>query len=562
MSIIKNVLNSYKGNKNLKPLNYQIGYTQKEILEYARCKNDFEYFAENYVKILTLDHGFMPFKLRDYQKRMINSMLKNRYNIILAPRQIGKSETVAAFFLWKVLFNNAYTCAIAAYKEKQARETLKRIQNAYERLPFFLQRGVKEWNKGSIELENNSRIITTSTSSAGLRGGAINAVMLDEFAHIDSNLADEFFTSTYPVLTAGSETQIIVVSTPKGMNHFYKMWKEAETGKSEFKHIEVKWNEPPGRDDNWKKTQIANIGETRFLQEYECAFVGTTGTLINPVKLREVPILDPIESKNNLDIWAKPFKGILRSDDELKHGLDHVAPGNYIVTVDAARGVQQDYSVALVVRIDVNPFEIVARYRSNTINQFAFPNVIYDIATTYNDAQVLVESNDVGEGILNALIHDLEYENVLNTESEGRNGYKLTSAFRPSKPGIRTTNRVKVIGANIMKTLVEEKRIAINDFEIIRELSNFVSKRNTFKAEEGQTDDIAMALLLFSWASGQDYFKEISEADARHLYLQDVRTNMEQMLPFGCISIADYEFDNTETISDYDDNSWMNDSRF
>jgi hypothetical protein len=533
----------YNGNKSLKPVGYQQQFSPAQKAEYIKCSLDFEYFQAKYIKIMTLDKGYQPFIARDYQKRMTSAIENNRYTIILAPRQVGKSETVAAYFLWKILFEDTFVAAIAANKEKQAREILKRIQAAYERLPMFLQQGIKEWNKGSIHLENESRIITAATSSSGLRGGTISALFLDEFAHIDSELADEFFTSTYPVIMSGQSTKLIVCSTPKGMNHFYKMWTEAHNGQSKFTPVEVKWDEPPNRDETWRDEQIKNIGLDRFLQEFECEFMGSSGTLIRSAKLRELAVIPPIKTVNGMDVWEDPFKGATVTPEEAKAGKEEIPPGMYVCAVDVSRGLEKDYSVVSVIRCDQFPYKLVAKYRHNDVNSFVLHKVVCDIARTYNDAHVLVETNDVGQGVVHSLLWDLEYENVMFTGTEGRGGVQLCSPYREKAvAGVRTTERTKRIGADNMKSLIEDKKLIINDYDTIRELSNFVAKGQSWAAAEGETDDIVMSLLIFSFITDQEYFKELTEIHARRQTLEEkTATFMDQLLPFGYIEDSGME---------------------
>jgi hypothetical protein len=533
----------YNGNKSLKPVGYNLQITKVQQQEYLKCAVDFYYFLETYVKILTLDKGYQAFKPRAYQKRMIDAIDTNRYSIIVAPRQCGKSETVAAYFLWKILFDSEFICAIAANKEKQAREILKRIQAAYERLPMFLQQGIKEWNKGSIWLENESRVITAATSSSGLRGGTISALFLDEFAHIDSNLADDFFTSTYPVIMSGSQTKLIVCSTPKGMNHFYKMWTEADEGRSNFTPIRVEWNEVPGRDEAWRKQQIENITEERFLQEFECEFMGSSGTLIRSAKLRELAVMAPIRQSHGMDIWEEPFQGRAATEEEKKEGKADIPPGMYVAAVDVARGSNLDYSVVSVIRCDSFPYKVVAKYRNNTVSNFVLHKIVYDIARTYNDAYVIVETNDAGLGVVQALQWDLEYENCLFTTSEGRNGVSLCGPYKEkAKPGIYTSERTKRIGAQNMKALIEDQKLIINDYDLIRELSNFIAKGQSFQAVEGENDDIVMSILLFSYCTDQEYFKQLTETHARRQTLEmKTQQYMEELLPFGYVELDGME---------------------
>ena len=262
--------NIYLGNPLLKKANTSMEFTQEQILEFMRCKDDPVYFAKNYVRIVTLDHGLMPFDLYPFQEKLINNFHNHRFNICKMPRQTGKSTTVVSYLLHYAVFNDNVNIGILANKAATARELLDRLQTAYENLPKWMQQGVISWNKGSLELENGSKIMAASTSASAVRGMSFNILFLDEFAFVPNHIAESFFASVYPTITSGQNTKVIIVSTPHGMNHFYRMWHDAEKGKNGYIFTDVHWSEVPGRDSAWKAQTIANTSEQQFKVEFEC----------------------------------------------------------------------------------------------------------------------------------------------------------------------------------------------------------------------------------------------------------------------------------------------------
>jgi hypothetical protein len=503
----------YNANPNLKAAGVPVPFSADQVEEYIKCKNDPIYFIENYIKIVSIDKGLVPFKLHEYQKKMILGFHENRKVIVRAARQIGKTTTVAAYFCYYILFHDNKTLAILANKASTAREILSRVQMAYEHLPKWLQQGVTTWNKGDLELENGSRIIAASTSSSAIRGYSINILFLDEFAFVPTNLADEFFTSVYPTISSGETSKIFVASTPKGMNHFYKMWTEAEEGINGFHHLFVHWSDVPGRDKKWGDDQRRVLGEIKFAQEMDCEFLGSSDTLISGTKLRNIPFIQPIYLSDTQDftIFQKPVPG-----------------NNYVMTVDTSRGTSQDYSAFTIVDVSKVPYTVVAKYRNNTISSMLYPNVVFKIAKQYNDAWVLVESNDVGAQVADILYHEMEYENTLMSNKD------TVTNWGSSGLGIRTTNKVKRIGCSTLKTLIEEDKLVINDYDILFELSNFISKGGTYKADDGYNDDLAMCLVLFSYLTTQPIFKELGDEDLRQKLFEDkMRQIEEELTPIG-----------------------------
>ena len=517
-----NQKDAYLSNPNLKKANTTIQWTEDQIVEFLKCKEDPVYFARNYIKIVSLDHGLVPFKMYPFQEKLVSNFHKNRFNICKMPRQTGKSTTCVSYLLHYALFNDNVNIAILANKASTARDLLQRLQLAYENLPKWMQQGVLQWNRGSLELENGSKIMAASTSASAVRGGSYNIIFLDEFAFIPNHIADDFFASVYPTISSGQSTKVIIVSTPRGMNHFYRMWHDAERGKNEYVPTDVHWSEVPGRDENWKAQTIANTSEQQFKVEFECEFLGSVNTLINPAKLRNLVYEDPIKRNAGLDIYENPKE-------------EH----NYLMTVDVARGIGNDYSAFIVFDITNFPYKVVAKYRNNEIKPMIFPSIIHEVAKGYNDAWLLVEVNDIGDQVANILHFDLEYDNVLMCAMRGRAGQIVGSGFsgKKSQLGVRMTAAVKKLGCSNLKTLLEDDKLLTVDYDIISELTTFAQRHNSFEAEEGCNDDLAMCLVIFSWLVAQDYFKEMTDNDVRKRIYEEQKNQIEQdMSPFGFIS--------------------------
>ena len=510
----------YLGNARLKRIGTELSYTEEQVLEIAKCADDPVYFIKTYVKIVNVDRGLITFDMWDFQEDMVRTFHENRFTIAKMPRQVGKTTTTVGYMLWAAIFNEEYTIGILANKGQLARDILSRIQKAYEYLPQWLQQGIMTWNKGSLELENGSKIFAYATSAAGVRGGTYNLIFLDEFAFVPHNMAVEFFTSTYPVISSGQTSKVIIVSTPNGLNLFYKMWTDAIEKRSTYKTLEVHWSQVPGRDLIWKEETIRNTSEEQFRQEFETEFIGSNATLISGSKLRSLAFHDPIVMEENFNIYEQPIPGHL-----------------YIATVDCSEGVNMDYSTINVLDATQAPYKQVARYRNNKLPLLFFPTVIYSIAKRYNEAFVLVETNNIGQQVVDILHYDLEYENIYKTEQHHIKGQSISSGFKRSTSfGIKTTKSVKKIGCANLKTLVENDKLIINDFDTINEMNTFVRVRDSYAAEEGSNDDIVMGLVLFSWLTAQSFFKDSTNIDIRKMMLNEQNMLIDEtMTPFGFI---------------------------
>ena len=530
-------METYLGNPNLKRANITQEWTKEEIEEYAKCMKDPQYFIEHYIKIVSLDEGLIPFHLYDFQKEMIGTFHNNRFTICKLPRQSGKSTTIIAYLLHYVLFNPNVNVAILANKAATARDLLSRLQLAYEHLPKWLQQVVMSWNKGSLELENGSKILASATSSSAVRGGSYNIIFLDEFAYVPSNVAEQFFSSVYPTISSGKTTKVMIVSTPHGMNMFYKLWVDAEEGRNSYVPIEVHWSEVPGRDEKWKEETIKNTSESQFNTEFECEFLGSIDTLVTPAKLKTLTYRTPIQSNAGLDVYVKPID---------KH--------TYMLTADVSRGTKNDYSAFAVIDITELPYKIVAKFRDNEIKPLLFPSKIYDVALAYNKAFVMVEVNDIGEQVANTLQFDLEYDNLVMASMRGRAGQILGGGFSGGRAqlGVRTTKAVKRIGCSNLKQLVEDNKLIVEDYDCINELSTFIVKGQSFEADEGCNDDLVACLFMFAWATDQTYFKELVDVDVRQTMMREQQDMLEQdMAPFGFV-ITGLEDDNIgEVIDEY-----------
>ena len=515
---------SYRDNPLLKKAGVEHAYTQEEVDEYIRCSKDPVYFAERYIKIVNVDRGLMPFEMWDFQKEMIRTYHESRFSITKCPRQVGKTTTSVAYLLWVTLFSADQNIAVLANKGSLARDILAKYQLAYENLPMWLQQGVITWNKGNVELENGSKIIAASTSSSAVRGGAFNIVFLDEFAFVPANIANEFFNSVYPVISSGKTTKIIIVSTPNGMNLFYKLWMDAIGKKNGYKTFEIHWSMVPGRDEKWREETIKNTSEEQFRQEFECEFLGSTNTLISGSKLAQMVYKEPIAKHELLSIYEYPIKG----DEE--RSADHI----YAITVDPAEGRNMDASSFSVFDVSSVPYRQVAKYNSSSISPVLFPTVIYNTARLFNDAYVLVEINNTPQ-IADTLHQDLEYENVVKIETGNKKAQAMGTGFgRGIQLGIKMSPQVKRIGCSNLKTLIENDKLIINDFDTISQLTTFVSSMNSFKAEDGSNDDIVMTLVIFAWMTTQQYFKEIVNHDLRkQMQLEMLNQSDEELPSFG-----------------------------
>jgi len=503
----------YKGNQNLVRAGYKHVYTQWEMDEYERCRDDVVYFAKNYIKIVNVDKGLMNFELWPYQENLLRHFSDNRFVICKFPRQTGKTSCVVAWILHYIIFTKNVNVAILANKGATAREILSRLQLAYEWLPKFLQPGADVWNKGDIRLGNGSKVLSAATSSDAVRGYSFNLIFFDEFAFIPSNVAEEFFNSVYPTISSGAKTRVFIVSTPNGMNKFYRMWMDAKNNESDYFPVEVNWWDVPGRDDRWKAQTIRNTSLRQWKQEFECSFLGSSNTLIDGDVLARLAWIKPIEESPDqcMAIWERPKTG-----------------HTYALVVDVAHGQGLDYSTFHVIDVTTVPYVQVARYRSNLISPLVFPTLIARVGNEYNDAFVMVEINDIGAQVADILHHELAYENLMKMAAKNKGQQQISGGYGATQKriqyGIKTSTSTKRLGCANLKTLIEQNKLILNDAETIRELTTFVSTLQSFASEPGMHDDLSMALVQFGWLAAQRYFREAAQPNSA----MDIRRILER----------------------------------
>lgn len=486
----------YNGNPLLKKSRKTINWTQELIDEYTKCALDPIYFAERYMKVVNVDLGLITIPLHDFQKEIIRNMHTGRTVVVTASRQCGKTTAATVTVLHFILFNASKRVALLANKADSAREILERIKLAYEHLPDWLQQGVEEWNKGNIKLENGSSIIAAATSSSSIRGKSVNLLVIDETAFI--NNYDEFFASVYPTISSGNTTKILQISTPNGLNHFYKTVEGARKNENGYYLVEVPWYKVPGRDEKWKQRTLAdmNFDYDKFAVEYENEFKGSSGTLINGSTLKSLVAREPIHNVNGfVKQYYAPVKG-----------------RKYVIVADVSRGKGLDYSAAQIIDVTEMPYNQVCVYRNNLVTPNDYASELYMLSKLYNEATILVEINDIGGQVADALHFDYECENIIYTENAGAKGKRIATGFGGSpERGIRTTRTVKSIGCSILKLLVEQRQLIINDAETISELNTFSKKGTSYEAESGKHDDLVAGLFLFAWMSDQPFFKELTD---------------------------------------------------
>jgi len=518
----------YLGNPLLKKSRKQIQWTPEMVQEFLRCSQDPIYFAERYIKIVHVDHGLIPIALYDYQKEIIDKLQNNRRVTVVTSRQAGKTTTAAAIILHYILFNEHKTVALLANKGDAAREILERIKLAYESLPDWLQSGVEEWNKGSIELENGCKVIAAATSSSAIRGKSISLLYIDEAAFVEN--WDEFFASVFPTISSGNTTKILFTSTPNGLNHFYKTCQGAKQGTNGYAFVEVPWQQVPGRDNEWKQETLAamDFDLEKFAQEFECEFQGSSGTLLSSACLKTLISRVPIAESDGLKQYDRPSKD-----------------NKYVIIVDVSRGKGLDYSAFQVVDITKMPYNQVCTYRNNMITPLDYSGVIHNVSKMYNDAVILVEVNDVGAQVVDSLHYDYECETIVYTENAGARGKRISGGFGNAERGIRTTKTVKAIGCSMLKLLVEQQQLIINDHETIFELSRFSKKGHSYEAESGCNDDLVMGLVLFAWMSDQQYFKDLTDINTLMKLREKTEEQMEsELTPFGFVDSGHHHEDN------------------
>jgi len=541
--LILNLEGGFKNNPRLKKVGTQIQWTKESIEEYQKCAKDPVYFIENYMKIIHVDRGLVPFKLRGYQVEMIDAIHANRRVIMCMARQSGKSTAMIGYILWYILFNESVTAALVANKEKTALEILSKLHLAFMYIPHFLQQGIVEWSKHGIVLENGSRAIADSTASDTIRGYTVNLLIIDEAAHVEN--WEEFASSVIPTISSGRTTKLVQISTPLGLNHFYKTWQNAQPTAKEsngYIPIMVHWSQVPGRDNEWKLMAVAELNNDydKFAQEYECEFLGSSGTLIAGWKLKEMMVdyQEPIYYKDGLSKYVEPMK-------------NH----SYAVTVDVSEGKGLNYSVLQCIDITTMPWEQVCVFRSNLMGPHEFAQIIHQTAKSYNSAMILVEYENLGPQVSDILFNDFGYENLLSTASQGAKGKQITmAAGRGVDRGVKMTQIVRSMGCSLIKLLIEQNKLKVIDYNSVHEFATFSREegKKKFEAEEGCHDDLVMALVVFGWMSDQQYFTDLINVNTlSELRDKDMQAVEEDLIPFGFIDKG--EPDMVELAKQWDD---------
>lgn len=511
----------YNGNSSLVRAGTKHEWTQEQIDDFDKCFSDPVYFAETHFKIVHVDKGLIPFKLFPFQKKAIRAIHRGRKLLINASRQVGKTSIATAIILHYAIFNENKLIALLANKGDTAREILHRIKLAYEYLPAHIKPGIKEWNKGSVELDNGSIILAAASSSSAIRGKSCSMLYIDEMSFV--NGWDDFSASVLPVLSSGEDTKLIFTSTPNGLNHFYGYVEDAKKATPEmvkagsaFAYLEVPWYDVPGRTEKWKKNVMADLNndEDRFMQEYCCSFLSKAGTLISGHILRSLVPQNPIRRDSYTMYYEEPIPG-----------------KDYFMVVDVSRGKQLDYSAAIVFRKDELLYHQVAVFRSNDVAPLKYAMLLTSLGTYYNKANILVEINDAGCQVADSLWYDFEYENLIRTV---RQKNVVTPCFGApgSELGVRTTRPIKAMGCLYAKQLIENLMIRLVDKHTIDELRTFVQHGVSYQADEGSNDDLAMCLVLFAWLVDSPFFKTYFEANARdEIYRRLIEEEEQSSLP-------------------------------
>jgi hypothetical protein len=534
---------SFRGNFNLREGDTKVGMTAEMLAERFKCSQDPIYFIKNYIHVVHPDRGICLMNLYPYQEKMIQAYHKNKRVTFMTPRQYGKTTVSAAYFIWYILFNDAKTVAILGNKQATADEIMDRVRLAYECLPKWLQQGVTSWNKRSITLVNGSKCFGAATSSSGIRGKSIQLLYIDEYAFVENNIAEAFFTSVYPTITAGEDTKVFITSTPNGYNHFHKIWNEANKKGDDwngFVPLRVLWTEMPNRTQAWYNEQKAVLGELKTAQELDAEFLGSSMTLLTGATIArltyDTPLLQPKGHYNGLKIYSEVEK-------------NHI----YSIAVDTSRGRHLDSSAFTVFDISAYPHTIAATYRDNEIAPLLYASVVEKIARVYNMAYLLIEINDIGGQIADTIYSDLEYEGEMFWT---KSGDVLGKTGVDPYPGIRTTKKTKRIGCANLKDMIENNQVIINDFDMISELSTFVqSTTGSYEADEGFHDDTVTTLWLHAWLCSQPWFGDLTDTNFRLKLHQSHVKEMEESLA------APSFIDGTEDYVDsgYDDqrHAWL-----
>jgi hypothetical protein len=521
----KSLSGGYGGNPLLPLPGDEVQLTAEELVEFAKCMRDPLYFISTYVKISNVDEGITSFTPYQFQEAIIKELQDNRFVIAKLPRQCGKSTViVCGYFLWYVLFNTDVSVALLANTEDTAIMLLDRLKNSFELLPRFLKQGVEKWDQKLLKFANKARVRAAATSGSAIRGDTFNIVFLDEFAFVPANIALEFMASVFPVISSGKSTKLFIVSTPNGFNLFYRLFTDSVKSLNSFKNLAYTWRDVYfARNPNateaealqWADEAIKNMAGNRqkFQQEFECDFLGSANSLVAPWKLAQIDWRVPMEVRGKLRIYEKP---VFLSEA----GPAHV----YLVTVDVAQGQQLDSSVAQVIDITTSPFKQVAVYQDDSIKPAQFAPIIAQIGNWYNKAFLFFEVN--GEALLTAQIcqEELEYENLIQIFMHKKKGQQMSAGHAlNAKVGLKSSVATKRIGCTGLKSLMENDKLIVNDYETMTQLTTFVGKPDkrglltVYEAEIGNHDDCISPLVLLGWLTAQSAFENYVGLNMRQL---------------------------------------------
>lgn len=511
----------YKGNADIKPAKCDLPLTKDHVEEFDYCAYHPIYTIRNYFKIVSEDRGVIPFELYDFQKTLIRNVFKKTRNLAMWARQSGKSSCIAAALLFYVMFNKSKTLGIISKQKSGAVEILDRIKTMYLNLPMWIKPAVTKWNNGSIEFANGCKIIASATTGASIRGKSLAFLYVDEICFISKKLWDSFYKATFPVISASKLAKIAITTTPNGKDHFYYMWQDAIKKRTEYETQKVIWTDVPGRDEKWRQLALADVGgdEIAFKQEYMCDFIGASVEYISLEKIERIEdelVMDPIliDTNNSLHIFEQPQQG-----------------HDYCCTVDVSEGKGLDYQAAIVIDVTQMPLKVVASLKTNKLDTINYAEVLYQLGLKYNEAYMIVENNY--SDIAKDLWYNYEYENMLNFHL-GKSEYKQPKNI---EIGIRTTQKVRRIGEEYFKHLVENDKILLNDKRIIKELNNLEfneAKHRFVPRDETINDDMWAAMKCFSYIAKTFYFEAMLK-NGKALTKMFAATNNdedEDVLPF------------------------------
>jgi len=536
-----------------KTIEYQKYILKTETGKILECADNHIIFDENYNEIFVKNciPNITSIQTKDGLELVIEltitDIYENMYDITIDSENhrfytnnilSHNTATVAAILLWYALFNSDYNIAVLAHKQEQSIDILERIKVYFRNMPPWLQQGLYTWNTKSIELENHSKIFAAATSSGSIVGKSVNIVYSDEFDLIEPNLQELFFTTSFPTISSGQTTKFIITTTPRGFKYFYKLWSESEQGLNDFKRFTINYWDVPGRNEEWARKETARIGEARFRSEYVTDFIGSSNTLIDPEKLKSIA-----------------FSKSLIQDDLGQHQIfEHPILGHqYVLSADVSEGVEGDSSAFSVIDVTQIPYKVVCTYACNNIVPLLYPNVIYDTATYYNKAFVVIETNAAGSQVVQILYYDLEYENILSTNPKSKKD-EVSETMSRSYLGVKQTKKTKHIGCSNLKMLVENEQLLVTDYRIFYELTRFIRKGSSWQAEQGEHDDLVMGLITFAWLTTQDSFKQITNTDINHNINQRF-INQQESLPMGIMRDSGADISlllDMNNISDFD----------